>query len=258
MKKSIALIALSVLAVGCTRIETGEVGLRVNFNGSVEPTELGIGYHQTVIGDVLKFVSRETNVDLNDLNPQTLEKTPMKDFDAGFTYAVTPTAINEMWTQRSKAFHRVDDHHDWYLMYNFVERIGRNALYKAVAKVPALEVNDKRSQIEIDALEFMRQSLKEEHLDSSIAVTKFYVRNTQLPDSIAASAANVVTQENNRMAKEKEVQIAILEKTRIEAMNKALTPEYLEFMRIQALQIAANKGSLIVVPANFTALGQLK
>lgn len=39
---------------GCTRIETGEVGVRVNASKQIEPTELQPGsWNQTLFGDVL-------------------------------------------------------------------------------------------------------------------------------------------------------------------------------------------------------------
>ena len=57
MKKiSIALLVAMSGVVGCTRIETGEVGLRVGFDKQVQSNELVAGsFNQTVIGDVLTF-----------------------------------------------------------------------------------------------------------------------------------------------------------------------------------------------------------
>ena len=40
---TLSLIAAAVLATGCTRIETGEVGVRVGFDKQVKPGELGRG-----------------------------------------------------------------------------------------------------------------------------------------------------------------------------------------------------------------------
>ena len=49
-------MAAVALATGCTRIETGEVGVRVGFDKQVQPGELLPGtFNQVLIGDVLTF-----------------------------------------------------------------------------------------------------------------------------------------------------------------------------------------------------------
>ena len=49
-------LGIAVLATGCTRIETGEVGVRVGLDKQVKPGELLPGsFNQTFIGDVLTF-----------------------------------------------------------------------------------------------------------------------------------------------------------------------------------------------------------
>ena len=61
MKRFLAIAAIvigSVFATGCTRINDGEVGVRVTFGGEIQQQELGTGYHQTLVGDVLEFPAR--------------------------------------------------------------------------------------------------------------------------------------------------------------------------------------------------------
>ena len=48
--------AAAILAAGCTRIETGAVGVRVDMSRQVQGNELPPGsWAQTIIGDVLTF-----------------------------------------------------------------------------------------------------------------------------------------------------------------------------------------------------------
>ena len=48
---TLSVLAAAVLATGCTRIETGEVGLRVGFDKQVKTEELLPGsFNQTLIG----------------------------------------------------------------------------------------------------------------------------------------------------------------------------------------------------------------
>jgi hypothetical protein len=50
---TLSVLAAAVLATGCTRIETGEVGLRVGFDKQVSTGELLPGsFNQTLIGSV--------------------------------------------------------------------------------------------------------------------------------------------------------------------------------------------------------------
>ena len=56
-QRSTLLVLASALALaGCTRIETGEVGLRVGIDKQISGTELLPGsFNQTLVGDVLTF-----------------------------------------------------------------------------------------------------------------------------------------------------------------------------------------------------------
>ena len=61
--RSIVSSSLSLLLVlalsGCTRIETGEAGLRVDFSGTIQPTVVPPGIHQTLIGHIILFAAKE-------------------------------------------------------------------------------------------------------------------------------------------------------------------------------------------------------
>jgi hypothetical protein len=49
----LSVLAAAVLATGCTRIETGEVGLRVGFDKQVKNEELLPGsFNQVIVGDI--------------------------------------------------------------------------------------------------------------------------------------------------------------------------------------------------------------
>ena len=86
-KRIMVILAIFAFAVmsGCTRIESGHSGVRVNFNGSYDPQELGVGFHQHVVGTIKKYVTNEMTISLNDLRPQTKDKTLMQDLDLTFT-----------------------------------------------------------------------------------------------------------------------------------------------------------------------------
>ena len=144
---TISLIAAAVLATGCTRIETGEVGLRVGFDKQVSNQELLPGsFNQVLIGDVLTFPVKDVNVKLDDMTPLARDNSTMKDFDAVVIYNLNQSQVAELYNTKSKAFHIVHNG-DTYLMYNYIMQTARNAIYKAAREYEALDMNDQRAAI---------------------------------------------------------------------------------------------------------------
>ena len=139
-----AIVAALSLATGCTRIETGEVGLRVGFDKQVKNEELLPGsFNQTLVGDVLTFPVKEVAVKVDDLNPQAADNSTMKDFDLTVIYNINPSQIAEIYNTKNKSFHAVHNG-DTYLMYNYIFNATRNAVYKAARKHEALNMGEQR------------------------------------------------------------------------------------------------------------------
>ncbi len=79
---TLSVLAAAVLATGCTRIETGEVGVRVGFDKQVQSGELLPGsFNQSIIGEVLTFPIKDVNVVLENMTPVARDNSTMKDFD---------------------------------------------------------------------------------------------------------------------------------------------------------------------------------
>ena len=263
MKKSmIALLVLAAMgSTACSRIETGEVGLRVGFDKQVQTGELMPGsFNQTFVGDVLKFQVRDIGVDLQDMKPQTSDNSTLADFDMMVIYSVTPTAVSDLYTTKARAFHAENEHGETFLMYNYMMTVARNAAYKAVGGYPAMDTVRNRDAIEAKVLEEVRKTLTEEKLDGSLVVSQVQIRNIQPAQSIVNSANAAISKQNELVAKQKEVEIAAQEAKRQELLSR---PANLEYMKVQAeLNISEGirdgKVQTIVVPHNFTMLGGVK
>ena len=67
----IALLAATAATLGaCTRIETGEVGVRRNMSKEIETTELMPGsWNQIIFGDVLRFPTKDVQADIPNMTP---------------------------------------------------------------------------------------------------------------------------------------------------------------------------------------------
>ena len=253
-----AVLGLVVFATGCTRIETGEVGVRVGFDKQVKPGELEPGsFNQTIIGDVLTFPYKDVNVTLDNMTPVAKDNSTMKDLDAVIVYNLNKNQAAELYSTKNKSFH-AEHKGDTYLMYNYIVQNARNAIYKAARKYEALEMADNRENMENFIKEEMVRNLAEEKLDGSIMISQVMIRNVLPADTVVASANELVRAKNEKTRKEVEVETAKLEAQRMAALanNSASS---IAFMQAQAALnisegIKNGKVQTIVVPANFNAL----
>ena len=255
----LSLVAAAVaLTSACTRIETGEVGVRVGFDKQVKPGELMPGsFNQVLIGDVLTFPVKDVNVVLNDMTPVAKDNSTMKDVDAVVVYNVNPQQVAELYSTKNKSFH-AEFKGDTYVMYNYVVQNARNAIYKAARKYEALDMADNREAMERMIQEEITKNLAEEKLDGSITIAQVLIRNVVPADSVVASANELVRSKNELKQKEIEVQTARKEAERMAALanNSASS---IAFMNAQAALnisegIKNGKVQTIVVPSNMTSL----
>lgn len=254
----ITLAAITILSAGCTRIETGEVGLRVNASREIQGTELLPGsWNQTIIGSVLEFPVRDIAGSLENKAPLTKENVALADFDLTFVYGINQNSVSELWTTRSRALHATDKDNT-YLMYNYMTQVVNNAAYKAVREYEALEVNDRRQDIENKIKTTVAETLKSDKLETSLTLNLVQVRAIVPPASILESAAQVVRSQNELKVKENEVSIAKKEAERMQALsvNSANSISYMDAQaRLNISEaIKAGKVNSIVVPYDFKGI----
>ena len=258
--KLTAVVAAMVLATGCTRITTGEVGVRVDASRQVSGAELMPGsWNQTLIGDVLTFPVKDISISLENKTPMTSDNSALKDFDITVVYGINPTSVSELYTTKSKSFHAYDDkENDTYLMYNYISTLVNNASYKAIRAYKALEVADNRAKIEQEIREIVTEQLKAEKLDGAIQLTVVQVRNVAPNDEILRAATDYVRAQNELKVKETEVAIAKKESERMAALA-ANSGQSIAYMQAQAQMkiaegIANGKVQTIVVPMDFKGM----
>lgn len=255
----LGIVAAAILAAGCTRIETGEVGVRVGFDKQVKPGELLPGsFNQVMIGDVLTFPVKDVNVTLENMTPVAKDNSTMKDLDAVVVYNINPNQVSELYASKNKSFHATDKSGDVFLMYNYIVQNARNAIYKAARKYEALDMADNRSEMENFIKDEIVRNLAEEKLDGSLNISQVLIRNVVPADSVVASANELVRAKNELKQKEIEVKTAEAESRRMAALANN-SANSIAFMQAQAMLnisegIKNGKVQTIVVPSNFTAL----
>jgi regulator of protease activity HflC (stomatin/prohibitin superfamily) len=259
MKKTIiALCLVSIFAIGCTRIETGEVGLRRGFDKQISKQELLPGsFNQHLIGDVMLFPIKQIGLQLNDIKPQTLDNSTLADVDLTVVYNINPSSVGEIYTTESQSFHATNEHGETYLMYNYLTTVANSAVFKAVNKYPAIGIASNRGAIETDIAKFMTEALTTKNLNMHITIAQVQVKNI-LPDpSIIASANAVITQQNALKSKAIEVEIAQKESQRLTMLSS--NHQNIEYLNATSLALIAQgvhdgKVQSIVIPYNFNGL----
>ena len=255
---TLSILAAAVLATGCTRIETGEVGVRVGFDKQVQSGELLPGsFNQVIIGDVLTFPIKDVNVTLENMTPVAKDNSTMKDFDAVVVYNINPQQVSELYATKNRAFH-AEFKGDTYVMYNYIVQNARNAIYKAARKYEALDMADNRGEMEKFIQEEIVRNLAEEKLDGTIMISQVLIRNVVPADSVVESANALVRSKNELKQKEVEVKTAEAESRRMAALANN-SGASIQFMQAQAMLnisegIKNGQVQTIVVPSNFNAL----
>lgn len=261
--KSIATAFLIAVAAAnmtaCTRVETGEVGVRVNASKQIEGNELMPGtWNQTLVGGVLMFPVKDITLSVENKTPLTSDSSALADFDANVVYNINPNSVAEIYSTKAKSFHGQNSDGDIVLMYRYMETLANNAIYKSVRKYDSLKVADFREQIEREIKENVSEALKAEGLDKALTVNAVQIRNILPNAAILAAATDYVRSQNQLKIKENEVKIAEAESRRMAALA-ANSSQSITFMQAQAaLNISEGvkngKVQTIVVPVDFRGI----
>ena len=260
--KVAVLAGLMATVSACTRIETGEVGVRRSFDKTIETTELQPGsVNQTLFGDVLTFPTKDVQVDVADLTPLASDNSTVADFDMAVIYSINPTSVAELYIEKNRGFHAETEKGDTLLMYNYVRQLGRNAAYKVARKYESLKMADNRAEIEQLVRQEVVASLAAEKLDGAISISQVLVRQIKPAANIVASANLLVEAQNAEKQKQVEVRTAKLEAERIAALNaNAGATKYMEATALVTIAeaVQAGKVNTIIVPYDFKGIVNVK
>jgi regulator of protease activity HflC (stomatin/prohibitin superfamily) len=252
------LLSTALLSTGCTRIETGEVGVRVDMSKQIQSVELPVGsWNQTIIGDVLTIPVKDITVVIENKTPMTADNSALADFDLTAVYGINPSSVAELYSTKAKGFH-ANNEGDILLMYNYISTLINNSAYKVVRQYKALEVSDNRAKIEVEILQSVNEQLRAEKLDTAITLSVIQVRSILPNAEILKSATEYVRAQNELKVKSTEVEIAKKESERMAALS-ANSGTSIAYMNAQAQMkiaegIANGKVHTIVVPVDFRGM----
>lgn len=267
MKKIMSVVAAVLLASslsGCYKVvDQGKVGLRKNFNNTIESTELVAGsFNQTLVGSVIEIPIKEISVDVTDLTPLAADNSTMGDFDVSVVYSINPTSVSDLYINKNRTFHALDDQGEVHLMHTYLQNTVKNAVYKVARQYEGLTMNDHRAEIEHKLLQQIKATLDEEKLGNAVLVTQVMARSIKANDSIVQAANNLIKAKSELAAKEVEVQTAKKESERMASLaNNA--GQSIAYMNAQAQMMIAEgvrdgKIHTVVVPYDFKGIVNVK
>lgn len=266
--KYILIFALIALTAACGRIETGTIGVRTEFNRTIQLEEVPPGFYFAFLASVSKYVTKETEVALNNLKPKAKDNLSLTDLDISIFYTVDPSKVADIVVKYAGMSPILDDGY-YYPGYGLVYRLSRGAVYDSIANYDSLTLHTKRSEIENDILKKIQDDL--DNTDSgTFQVTKVVIRQAITDPALEQSIQAAVKMQKQVEAKRNELELARAEAERkvVEAqgvadsnriISESLTDKYLQFKQIEAMEMFAGDGThTVLIPIDTKPLINVK
>lgn len=247
MKKLLITFLAAVALTGCYgSLETGQAGLRTNFNGTLDAKVEGEGLYQTIVGHVDKYTMKEVGVELNDLRPKAKDNLSLQDLDLTVFYKVkSPESLRRLSIKRTGQSAEI--YSGVYApAYRFVESVSRSEAADAVSKLDSLTIHTKRDELAKEIKDQVQKSLDGSD-PGDFEVTRVVVRQVTTDQAIENSIRNVVTKEKELEASRLAVQIAEQNAAAVAKTANTLTPAFLQHEYNQALLKFAERGGTVIL-----------
>lgn len=242
---TLLVICFATMLTACGRIETGNIGVRTDFNGEVNKKVESPGFYTAMFGHVDEYSAKEIPVTLDNLKPKAHDNLSLAELDMTVYYTVDPNAIRDLSVKRTGQSLN-NGKGIWWPMYILVKSISESEIADAVSTMDSLVIHTQREK-----LAGLSQAAIQKKLDASdpgaFKVTRVVVRQVKTDETIEQSIRNVV-------AKEKELEAAKLNVAVAEANAKAtqqtaltLTPGFLQHEYNQVLMKFAERGGTVIL-----------
>lgn len=192
----IALTLLSLLTLGgCTfgTIDSGDVGVRREFNGSIESTTLDTGFYFYGTGDVKEYTARQVDISFTGqttLKPKAKDNLSLQEFDADVYYTTKGDRIPYLvvkYTDEDTEIGGV-----YAAAYQWVEQQANSASQSVVSQYDSLDVNKNRDKVAMQIQQELQTRLDLEN-PGVFHVDNVVIKNVVTDPSIEASIQRNVT-----------------------------------------------------------------
>lgn len=251
-------------AIGCTQIDTGNVGVERSF-GKINSVPQPQGVYMTILDSVDEFTTKEVSFQINDMSPKSRDNLTLKDLDVDVYYKVNPANIPGLYIKYQGDYvkHKeiVEDGSEVLVMgYGRVFRAAREATYNAVDDFDATTMHTKRAEI----AEQIRLNLQKELESSdpgSFTITTINVRNLLTDPAIEKAIQQQIATDQEVVRMQKQVLVAEANADRMRAMAQgeadanailaaSLTPAILQIrlaeIERETIVESAAKGNMVI------------
>ena len=254
------LIASMALVSACTRIDDGYVGIiKSKSSGEISEKVATQGWHQFITQNVIKVSVRNIIIPV-DSTPVIKEGIPMAKFDVKVNYGIVASTAPFVYKTESAQHKTNEETGDLYLLGLYVEYVSRSSISDVVRQYTAMEVNQKRDEIEVKIKETINRKLESQGKAKFVKINEINILAIEPPKSIVKSVENIIKTENDKLAKINEVETARQEQQKMELLAKQADGKYISLMNAQAqvnfseaAKISAEKGQFMpmLVPHGF-------
>lgn len=248
MKKVLSLILVAFGLVGCTQIDTGNVGVESTL-GNVKTESLPQGVYFTAFKTVVEVCGSELPIELNNLKPQTSDKINLEDVDVDIFYRIDPSkapAIMTRWKgDIQPAFlkgadgEKARDAGCNAVGGSYLLRQAREALYDAASKFHSSTIHTERNAIAAQLVKQLQATVDSEAGKGVFSIASANVRNLVTDPALqkniqaAAQAQFQLQAEKNQLENAK----VIAERQRVQAQGEA------DAIRIKAEAVSKQGGA---------------
>jgi len=239
------ILALSgvLLLTACGAIESGNVGVRTSFTGSVKTAEMQQGFYTHITSKVQQYSTKEITVGLMDMQPKAKDNLTLADLDLEVYYTMDPSMVSEIkikYSGRDRLSNGI-----WYPAYDLVRSVARAACYDAVSEYDSLTIHQQRDKIK-EQIRVSTQTVLDKTDPGIFQITKVIIRDVKTDPSIEQSIKLAVARNKELEAKSIELEIARKQVEINEALTLSLTPEILEQKRLEVIESACAAGTCIL------------
>lgn len=253
--KMIGLFVLVALSTACGRIGTGNVGVRTDFNKTVEMAPVPPGWYGAFLTSVDEYVVKETEIRFDNMTPKAGDNLKLEDLDISIFYSVNPATPPTLVTKYAGMSPKEGSL--YYPAFNLVERFARGAIYDSVAKFDSLTMHTQRQSLEEKIVDRLQKDLDASD-KGAFTITKVIVRQLNTDKSLEASIQQSVQVQKQTEMKKGQIELAKAEaeRLRVESEGQArsnqiiansITPQLVELRRIEAMTKFAQSGTHTVL-----------
>lgn len=258
--KTLFIAAMFMSLAACGRIETGYIGVRTDFNKTVQTSPMRPGFYTALFSHVDEYVVKEIEVKFDNLTPKGKDNLVLADFDVSIWYQPTAAKIPEMSIKYTGMSVKDDQKDFYYPMFNLVERTARGAIFDVVSQYDSLTIHTQRTLLEANIAKSVQTELDKSD-KGDFFVTKVVVRQIKTDPALEKSIQKAVQMQKQTEAKMLEVKLAQAEAQRVVAeaegqakanqiLANSLTEQYIKYKQIEMQAQFAGTGTHTILFGN--------